>query len=105
MLPNRCSITKDGRQCPNPPEFIVTITSGGGDEYMIGVTCARHKQDVLVEVQRLQGGGKAARGTIGFAPVKSVGTDCIRADPDELVQIDGRGAAAAAAAGRQTDRC
>ena len=101
MLPNRCSITQDGRQCPNPPEFIVTITSGEGDEYMIGVTCARHRQDVLVEAQRLQGGGKVARGTIGFAPVKSVGTDCIRADPDELVQIDGQGAAA----GRQTDRC
>lgn len=88
MLPNRCSIKQGGRQCPNPPEFIVSITSDDGGEYMLGVTCSRHKQDVLREIQRLQDDGKVTRGTIGFASVKSVGTDCIRADPDELVQID-----------------
>ncbi|MCE2497699.1 MAG: hypothetical protein J4F28_01665 [Nitrosopumilaceae archaeon] len=91
MLPNRCSIKQGGRQCPNPPEFIISITSDDGGEYMLGVTCSRHRRDVREEVQRLQDGGKVARGTIGFTSVKSVGTDCIRADPDELVQIDGQG--------------
>lgn len=98
MLPNRCSIKQGGRQCPNPPEFIISITSDDGGEYMLGVTCSRHKRDVRGEIQRLQDGGKVARGTIGFASVKSVGTDCIRADPDELVQIGGQGTAG----GRQT---
>lgn len=103
MLPNKCSIRKDGRQCSNPPEFIVTITcirtgdngitadgmaSADADEYMIGVTCGRHRQNVLAEVRRLQAGGKITEGEIGFSPVKSVGTDCIRGDPDDLVQID-----------------
>ena len=112
MLPNRCSIRKDGKPCSNPPEFIVTVIcarhpqyanddSGGGfdvvydgtfdtDEYMIGVTCGRHRQVVLAEVRRLQDQGKITRGTVGFTPVKPVGTDCIRGDPDDLVQIDTR---------------
>ena len=94
MLPNRCSIRQGGRQCPNPPEFIVTITSKGvgnasdAGEYMLGVTCSKHRQTVLAEALRLQDDGAAIRGKIGFTPIKSVGTDCIRADPaDDLVQI------------------
>lgn len=89
MLPSRCSITQDGRQCPNPPEFIVTITSSNGDEYMLGVTCASHRHGTLEAAGRLQDSGRVAKGRIGFTPVKPVGTDCIRGDPDELVQIGG----------------
>ena len=46
-----------------------------------------HRRKVLEQVQSLQAQGKINEGKIGFAPVKSVGTDCIRADADELVRI------------------
>jgi len=36
MLPDRCSVTEKGKQCVNPPEFIVSIISGK-DEFMVGV--------------------------------------------------------------------
>ncbi len=100
MIPSRCSIKQDGRQCPNPPEFIVTITrkssdgigidgngKGRNDEYMIAVTCARHKQIVVTKIRKIQRECGIGIGEIGFTPVKQVGTDCIRGDPDELVQI------------------
>jgi hypothetical protein len=45
VLPDKCSVSKEGKQCVNPPEFIVSIISGN-DEYMVGVTCGRHKQVV-----------------------------------------------------------
>ena len=36
MLPDKCSVTEEGKQCVNPPEFVVSIISGE-DEYMVGV--------------------------------------------------------------------
>ena len=105
MLPNRCSMAENGKQCPNPPEFIVTITSNdGNDEYMLGVTCNRHKQDAFAEVFKLQKGDEAALGRIGFTPIRPVGTDCIRSDPDELVQLSSTCTAAATPHPRQ-GRC
>lgn len=91
VLPNRCSIKKNGRQCNNPPAFIVTITSDDANEYMLGVACDRHKQDVFGEVSKLQMEGKVGDGKVGFTPVKSVGTDCVRSDPDEFVHISPAG--------------
>ncbi len=94
MFPNRCSILKNGKQCFNPPEFIVTITtipedkSKRADEYMFGVTCNTHKKDILVEVRKLQEKNMVTSGTIGFTPLKPVGTDCIKGDASDLVHID-----------------
>ena len=36
---------EEGKQCVNPPEFIVSIIADK-DEYMVGVTCAKHKEIV-----------------------------------------------------------
>lgn len=91
VLPNRCSIKENDMQCPNPPEFIVTITSDDAGEYMLGVTCERHKQAVLVGVSKLQRSGRAVDGRVGFTPVRPVGTDCIRSDPDEFIHISPAG--------------
>jgi len=87
VLPDRCSVLKEGKQCANPPEFIASIIDGK-DEYMIGVTCGRHKQVVIGKIGHLQKEGKIHDGKISFSPVKAVGTDCVHGDADDFVQID-----------------
>lgn len=87
MLPDQCSVLEEGKQCINPPEFIVSIVSDK-DEYMVGVTCRKHKQIVSGKVGILQNEGKIHEGKISFSPVKSVGTDCIHGDTDDFIQID-----------------
>lgn len=87
MLPDKCSVTEDKKQCVNPPEFIVSIITGK-DEYMVGVTCSKHKQIVSGKIGILQNEGKLYDGKISFSPVKAVGTDCVHGDADDLLQID-----------------
>lgn len=87
MFPDKCSITEKGKSCVNPPEFIVSVTVDQ-DEYMVGVTCQKHKQVVLGKIQILQREEKIPSGKIGFSPLKAVGTDCIHGDQEDLVQID-----------------
>ncbi|MCH7559914.1 MAG: hypothetical protein IIC67_00855 [Thaumarchaeota archaeon] len=87
MLPDRCSVTEKGKQCVNPPEFIVSIISDK-DEYMVGVACEKHKQIVSGKIGILQNEGKIHDGKINFSPVKTVGTDCVHGDVDDFVQID-----------------
>ena len=86
MLPDRCSVTEKGKQCVNPPEFIVSIISDK-DEYMVGVACEKHKQIVSGKIEILQNEGKIHDGKINFSPVKTVGTDCVHGDVDDFVQI------------------
>jgi len=87
MLPDRCSVTEKGKQCVNPPEFIVSIISDK-DEFMVGVACEKHKQIVSGKIGILQNEGKIHDGKINFSPVKTVGTDCVHGDVDDFVQID-----------------
>ena len=87
MLPDKCSITEEGKQCVNPPEFIVSIIADK-EEYMVGVTCEKHKQIVSGKIGILQKEGKIHDGKISFSLVKAVGTDCIHGDADDFVQID-----------------
>ena len=87
MLPDRCSVMEEGKQCVNSPEFIVSVIDNK-DEYMIGVTCEKHKQIVSGKITVLQNEGKIHNGKISFSPVKSIGTDCIHGDEDDFIQID-----------------
>jgi len=87
MLPDQCSVTEKGKQCVNPPEFIVSIVSDK-DEYMVGVACEKHKQIDSGKIGILQNEGKIHDGKISFSPVKTVGTDCVHGDVDDFVQID-----------------
>jgi len=87
MLPDRCSIMENGKQCVNPPEFVVSVVVEK-DEYMVGVTCDNHKQIVSGKIQFLQNEEKIPRGKISFSPLKAVGTDCIHGDADDFVQLD-----------------
>ncbi len=87
MLPDKCSVSEKGTQCVNPPEFVVSIIADK-DEYMVGVTCEKHKQIVSGKIGILQNEGKIRDGKISFSPLKAVGTDCIHGDVDDFVQID-----------------
>jgi hypothetical protein len=87
MLPDKCSVSKEGKQCVNPPEFIVSVVDDK-DEYMVGVTCGRHRQVVSGKISHLQSEGKINTGKVNFTILKAVGTDCVHGDADDFVQID-----------------
>ncbi|KAG2474166.1 MAG: hypothetical protein NPMRTHETA2_470006 [Nitrosopumilales archaeon] len=87
MLPERCSVKQAGKPCVNPPEFVISIVVGK-DEYMVGVTCNKHKESVSEKVKILQNEGKISKGKINFSGLKAVGTDCISAKPEDFIQID-----------------
>jgi len=57
------------------------------DEFMIGLTCEKHKESVSSKISSLQNDGKVPKGTVKFDNLKSVQTDCIRGDPDDLIQL------------------
>ena len=86
MLPDRCSVKQKGRQCVNPPEFVISVTAHT-DEYMIGVTCEAHKNILSEKLHTLQKEGKIPNGKIKFEKLKAVGTDCIKSSPDDLIQL------------------
>ena len=54
---------------------------------MVGVTCNGHKKTFFDKLTKLQKDGKVPNGTIRFTELKAVGTDCIRMDPDDLIQL------------------
>ncbi len=87
MFPDKCSVMKEGKQCVSPPEFVVSVVHEK-DEYMVGVTCSRHKQIVSKKVEYLQSLEKVPEGKVNFTPLKPVGTDCIKGDPDDFIRID-----------------
>lgn len=79
MLPDRCSVIKSKKQCPNPPEFIISILDNK-DEYMVGVTCNFHKKTITNKLIILQNQKHIPPGKIQFTKITSVGTDCIKGD-------------------------
>lgn len=64
----------------------MSITDDTG-QYMIGVTCRKHRHAVSEKISELQQRGSVPEGRIGFEPLKSVGTDCIKGDADQLIGI------------------
>ena len=86
LLPDKCSIREGSRDCVNPPEYVITVVSVG-DEFMLGITCESHKALVFSKIESLQNQGKVPKGTIKFENLKSVQTDCVRGDPDDLIQL------------------
>jgi hypothetical protein len=87
MFPDKCSITEQGKACVNPPEFVVSVTVGT-EEYMVGVTCSKHKKIVSGKIKILQKENKIPSGKVGFSPLKAVGTDCIHGDEEDFIQLD-----------------
>jgi hypothetical protein len=86
MLPDRCSVKEKGTDCVNPPKFVISVIAGT-DEFMVGVTCQKHKESVSDKVESLQDQDKIPNGKIKFTKLQEVGTDCIRADPEDFIQL------------------
>jgi len=87
MLPDQCSVKEHGKQCVNPPTSVISVVVEK-DEYMVGVTCQKHKNIVTEKVKILQNEGKIPNGNINFSELKAVGTDCVKGNPDDFIQID-----------------
>lgn len=86
VLPTICSVKEKGRDCVNPPEFVISVAESG-DEFMVGVTCQKHKDQVSQKLIILQNENKIPKGKINFTELKSVGTDCVKGSPDDLIQL------------------
>ena len=86
LLPDKCSVKERGKDCVNPPEFAISVVETK-DEYMVGVSCSNHKEAVSKKLIELQKEGKIPKGKIKFTELKAVGTDCVRADSDDLIQL------------------
>lgn len=54
---------------------------------MVGVTCNKHRQTIHQKLSELQKSGAIPQGQIKFETLKPIGTDCIKADPDDLIQL------------------
>ncbi len=87
MIPDRCSVRESKKQCVNPPEFVISVVVDDG-EYMVRITCEKHKNVVSEKVKILQNEAKIPNGKINFSGLKAVGTDCINAKPEDFIQID-----------------
>jgi hypothetical protein len=55
---------------------------------MVGITCETHKDTVSTKILELQTNDKIPKGKLQFERLKVVGTDCVRIDADELIQLD-----------------
>ena len=55
---------------------------------MVGITCEKHKGTVSSKIAELQMNDKVPQGKLQFEKLKSVGTDCVRTDVDEFIQLD-----------------
>ena len=86
MLPDKCSIKEGTIDCFNPPEFVITVVSDN-DEFMLGLTCQKHRALVTSKIESLQEQKRIPNGTIKFENLKSVKTDCVRGDPDDFIQL------------------
>ena len=45
MLPERCSVKQNNKDCVNPPEYVIEVVHDE-DTYMVGITCETHKDTV-----------------------------------------------------------
>ena len=82
LLPQRCSLIVNGKACELSPSFIVSINAKN-DQYMIGVVCEDHMEQMNKRLESLQAIGRIPNGAIQFQPIKMVSTDCIRGTDED----------------------
>ena len=73
MIPSHCTIKDNGRDCVNPPVYIISIQSDEG-EYLVGVVCSKHR-DVIDDL--IKKSDTLPNGVVKFEELRYVGTDCI----------------------------
>ncbi|MBV9667521.1 MAG: hypothetical protein JO327_05255 [Nitrososphaeraceae archaeon] len=87
LLPKSCSLKVNGNYCQVRPSYIVSITAQQ-DEYMIGLVCDDHRQEIQKRLKALQGLEKVPMGNIRLQQIKMVMTDCVRSGNDDYTEIE-----------------
>lgn len=63
--------------------MISVVTESG--EYMVGVICSEHRNDVKSRIKQRQKRGEIPSGNIRFQDIKIVTTNCVKVYRKELV--------------------
>ncbi|HEY6537046.1 MAG TPA: hypothetical protein VIY08_14820 [Candidatus Nitrosocosmicus sp.] len=87
MLPDSCSFVFDKNKCILPPEFIIEINDESNDTFMIGLACFDHKQRLEKKFRILQMKNKIPNGKIEFKSIKTIHTNCIKGNIDDVEDI------------------
>ena len=87
MIPRYCTIKDNGRDCINPPVYIISIESDEG-EYLLGVVCSKHRDIINGIIKKKQDDNLIPNGVIKFEELRYVGTDCISRHSIELDKYD-----------------
>jgi hypothetical protein len=78
-MPEHCSLRKNRKDCRMAASYIVSIITQD-EEFMIGVTCDEHKQEIESGLQALQRQRALPDVFIRFQPLKILVTECIKSD-------------------------
>ena len=87
LLPKSCSLKVNGNYCQVQPSHIVSITAQK-EEYMIGVVCNDHMQEIQERLKALQVLEEVPMGNIKLERIKMVMTDCIRGGDDDFAETE-----------------
>jgi hypothetical protein len=89
QLPKYCSIRVKGKDCNLPSSYIVSIESPK-DEYMIGVVCMDHKDELQERIKVMQLKGSAPLGTIKIQTIRIISTDCIKGTDEDYMEVSSK---------------
>ncbi len=88
ILPEECSAKVDGEACHLAPEYVVSVKSNEGEEYMLAVVCGDHKNGIEARLVTMQKENKIPQGRIQFQPIKAVVTDCVTGMNEDYVELE-----------------
>lgn len=89
LLPQRCLIIKNGRACSHSPSFVVSINDKK-DQYMIGVVCKEHMDQIEKRLESMQEIGNVPNGAIEFQHLNIVSTNCIRGSDEDYMEVESK---------------
>jgi hypothetical protein len=87
LLPKSCSLKINDNGCQIPPSYVVSVNAQN-EEYMIGVVCKDHMEEIEQRLKFLQMLAKLPGGKINFEPINVVSTDCIKGGYDDYVEVE-----------------
>ncbi|HXG07731.1 MAG TPA: hypothetical protein VNI77_10455 [Nitrososphaera sp.] len=88
LLPEQCSVKVDGEACSLAPQYVVSVKSNEGEEYMLAVVCGHHKKGIQAKLTIMQEQNRIPQGRIHFQPIKAVVTDCIVGMNEDYVELE-----------------
>lgn len=88
LLPAHCSVKVDGEECQLAPEYVVSVKSSEGEEYMLAVVCKDHKNGIEARLVAMQKENKIPQGRIHFQPVRAVVTDCVTGMNEDYIELE-----------------